>query len=79
MQSLIRVAYEELLGSWASVTAHLIVFLRSKGLGVYDKLADAMDAMADDDTDDTNSPVIPAVASITLVTRFLHKPCINRA
>ncbi len=53
MQSLIRSADEELLGSWASVTANLIVILRSKSLIVYDKLAYAMDAMADDDADDT--------------------------
>ncbi len=49
MQSLIRAVDEELLGSWASVTTNLIVFLRSKSLSVYDKLADAMDAMADED------------------------------
>ena len=71
MQSRIRVADEELLGSWASVTANLIVFLRSKSLSVYDKLADALDAMADDDTDNTNSPVIPSVASIMVVNTFL--------
>jgi len=48
MQSLIRAADEELLGSWASLTANLIVFLRSKSLSVYDKQADALDAMTYD-------------------------------
>jgi len=54
------------------VTANLIVFLRSKSLGVYDRPADALDAMADDDTDDTNSPVIPTVASIMEVGARAH-------
>ena len=72
MQSLIRASHEELLGSWASVTANLIVFLRSKSLSVYDKLADALDAMVDDDTDDTDSPVIPAIASIMAVSARAH-------
>ena len=34
MQSFIKAADEKLLGSWASITAILIVFLRSKGLSV---------------------------------------------
>ena len=49
MQSLIRAANEELLGSRASKTSNSIVFLRSKSLNVYDNLADALDAMADDE------------------------------
>jgi hypothetical protein len=53
MQSLIRAVDEELPGSWASVTTILVVFLRSKSLSVYDKLSDALDAMADDDVEDT--------------------------
>jgi len=32
LQSLIRAADEELLGSWAAVTADLITFCKSKGL-----------------------------------------------
>jgi hypothetical protein len=72
MQSLIRAADEEMLGSWASVTANLLVFLRLKSLNVCDKLADALDAMADDDTDNTDSPVIPAVASIMVLVARAH-------
>ena len=67
LQSLIRAAYEELLGSWAPVSAELISFLRSKGLNDYDKLADALDAMADEDGDQT-SPIIPATASLLAVS-----------
>ena len=66
LQSLIRAAYEELLGSWASVTANLITFSRSKGLSVHDKLADALDAMVDENTDPA-TPIIPAVASLLAV------------
>jgi hypothetical protein len=72
LQSLIRAADEELLGSLASVTANLIVFLRTKSLSVYDKLVDALDAMADDDTDVTNPPVIPTIASIMAVSARAH-------
>jgi hypothetical protein len=35
----------------ASVIADLISLFRSKGLEVYDKLANALDAMADEDAD----------------------------
>ena len=47
LQSLIRAADEELLGSWASITSDLITFFRSKDMPVYTKLADALDSMAD--------------------------------
>ena len=63
LQSLIRVANEEWLGSWASVTTNLIAFFRSKGLTVYDKLADALDAMADENID-LATPIIPTYASL---------------
>jgi hypothetical protein len=59
------------LGSWASVTANLIAFFRSKGLGVYDRQADALDAMADEDTDPTTH-VIPAVTSLLVVSTRSH-------
>ncbi len=47
LQSLIRAADEELMGSWASITSDLITFFRSKNLPVYTKLVDALDSMAD--------------------------------
>jgi hypothetical protein len=72
MQSLNRVVDEELLGSWASTTANLIVFLISKGLGVYDKLADALDAMADDDVGATEIPVIPTTGSVMAIIVRAH-------
>ncbi len=72
MQSLIKAAHEELLGSWASVTTNLIVFIRSKSLSIYDKLANALDAMADDDVEDTRVPVIPTVASLMTVSARAH-------
>jgi hypothetical protein len=71
LQSLVRAADEELLGSWASVTADLIAFFQSKGLKVYDKLANALDAMADEKSD-PNTPVIPAVASLLVVNTRAH-------
>ena len=67
MQSLIKAADEELLGSGASVTTTLISFLRSKGLPIYDKLANALDAMADED-EDSSSHVIPAVSSLKTIS-----------
>jgi len=67
MQSLIKATNEELLGSWASVTPNLVSFLRSKGLPIYDKLANALDAMADED-EDPSSHVIPAVSSLPEVS-----------
>ena len=67
MQSLIKAASEELLGSWASVAAILISFLQSKGLDMNAKLADIMVAMADDDTDPLR-PVIPTVSSLLVVS-----------
>jgi hypothetical protein len=47
LQSLMRVVDEELLGSWASITADLITFCRFKGLSSYSKIADALDSMMD--------------------------------
>jgi len=71
LQSLIRAADEELLGSWASVSADLVSFFRSKGLTVYDKLANALDAMANEN-DDQTSPVIPTMASLLAVSTRAH-------
>jgi hypothetical protein len=46
LQTLIRAAGEELLGSWAAVTSDLINFCRSKGLSTYSQIADALDSIA---------------------------------
>ncbi len=59
LQSLVRVADEELLGSWASITADLISFCRSKGRGVYSEIADALDSMADIPVTDDDRPDPP--------------------
>jgi hypothetical protein len=67
LQSLVRAADEELLGSWASVTGNLIAFFRSKGLTVYDKLADALDTMADENIN-MAIHIIPAFASLLTVS-----------
>ena len=71
LQSFIRAADEELLGSWASDAADLISFFRSKDLIVYDKLANALEAMADEDGDQT-APIIPAVASLPAASTRAH-------
>ncbi len=55
MQSLMQVSDEDLLGC----------------LDVYDKLAGALDAMADDDQDPI-SPIIPVVASLLTVNMRAH-------
>ncbi len=72
LQSLIRAADEELLGSWASVTSDLITFFRSKDLMVYTKLADALDAMADSLDDHSNVVIIPAVETLLAVSERAH-------
>jgi hypothetical protein len=71
LQSLIRAADEELLGSWASVSADLIPFFRFKDLTVYDKLADALEAMECEDSAHT-SPIIPAFASLPAASTRAH-------
>jgi hypothetical protein len=45
LQSLVRETDEELLGSWASITADLIKFFNSKDLHVYSKLVEALESM----------------------------------
>jgi len=72
LQSLIRAADEELLGSWAAVTADLIAFFRSKNQDVFDKLADALDTMAEENTDSTSTTTIPAVAALLTVSTRAH-------
>ena len=54
------------------MTTNLIVFSRSKSLRVYDKLAGALDAMADDDGEVTRVPIIPTVASLMAVSARAH-------
>jgi hypothetical protein len=48
-----------MLGSWASITADLIKFFKSKDLGIYNDLANALDSIADAEDD----PVDPSIAS----------------
>ena len=64
LHSLIRVADEELLGSWASTKADLIAFCRSKELSVYAKKIDALDSMADRPDKQHEAPPHPAVTVI---------------
>jgi len=71
LHSLVRAADEELLGSWASVTTDLIAFFRSKGLQVYDKLANALDTMCDEESN-LETPVIPALTALLLVITRAH-------
>jgi hypothetical protein len=72
LQSFIRAADEELLGSWASITSDLITFLHSKGLPVYNKLADALDAMANSPETLSEEPVIPAIESMLAIIAKAH-------
>ena len=76
MQSLVRAADEELLGSWAAVTADLITFCRSKGLSVYSQIADALDSMPDPPplpTDaDRDAPLHPAIEAMMTVSTRAH-------
>jgi hypothetical protein len=62
LQSLIRAADEELLGSWASITSDLISFFRSKNMSVYSEIADALDSMADSSEHHDVNPLHPAVS-----------------
>jgi hypothetical protein len=66
-----RAADEELMGSWASVTFNLVAFLRSKGLSIYDKLADALDAMAVEDGEPEDQ-CFSAVASLLSIYNRSH-------
>ena len=80
LQSLIRVANEELLGSWTSVTANLIAFFRSKNLNVHDKMAHALDAMADENCDSTSTIIAPLLTDSTKAYVCLlrgHHTCKN--
>jgi hypothetical protein len=69
LQSLIRAADEEMIGSWASITADLITYFRAKNLPVYDELANALDDMADENTETTG---VPAVQSFLAVSARAH-------
>ena len=63
LQSLIRAANVDLIGSWASVKTDLVSPFRFKCLIVYDELAEAREAMPDEDKN-TATPIIPAVESL---------------
>jgi hypothetical protein len=69
-----RVAHEELLGLWASLTADLVSFFRSKCFNVYDKLANALDVMANEDDDPTSSsiPVVASLLGVNTTTQIRH-------
>jgi len=58
LQSLIKAADEELLGSWAAVPSDLITFLMSKGMPVYSQPANALDGMIDTDDNPSNDQPI---------------------
>ncbi len=60
------------MGSWASVASDLIYFFRSKDLPVYAKLADALDAMADNPNDRSDTITIPAVETILAINKRAH-------
>jgi hypothetical protein len=72
LQSLIRGADEELLGSWASITSDHITFFRSEVLPVYTKLADALDSMGDSLETLTEVPVIPVIESMLAISPRAH-------
>ncbi len=72
MQSLMRAADEELLGSWASITADLIAFCRSKNQSVYTKIADALDSMFEFNDPLTNNTLPPATAAMLAVSTRAH-------
>ncbi len=72
LQSMIRAADEELLGSWASITSDMITFFRSKDLPVYAKLANALDAMTDSPDDPTYVPHIPTIERMLAVVVMAH-------
>ena len=70
-----RSADEELLGSWASITADLIKFFRSKDQSIYTDLASALESMADEDEEPlgpTPAPPIPAIAALMTVSTRAH-------
>ena len=62
-----RAAYENVIGSWASVTTDLVSFFRSKSLNVYDKLVDVLEIMANEDIT-TTIAIIPEVSSLLVVS-----------
>jgi hypothetical protein len=66
---------DDLLGSWASVTADLVTFCGSKGLSVYSKISDALGSMADPPPpfgglhDSFSLPAIVAMMAISTMDR----------
>jgi hypothetical protein len=75
LQSLIRVADEQLLEPWASITADLVAFCRSKQVSVYIKMADALDSMADH-TDEQHEALPPSPCSSRDVINLNTRPCL---
>jgi hypothetical protein len=74
LQTLIRDGDEKLMGTWASATVNLISFLRSEGLTVYDRLAYALDGMAEEDSNpgDPSTSNIPAATSLLTISSRAH-------
>jgi hypothetical protein len=77
LQSLIRDdADEELLGSWAAVTANLITLCRSKGLSSYSHISDALDSMVDSPPtpmdEDHAPPLHPAIDAMMTFSMRSH-------
>ena len=72
LQSLIRVADEELLGSWASITSDLISFFRSNDSPVYTRLVDALDSMADTHDNTHGETLIPTIKSMLAISTRAH-------
>jgi len=70
-----RVVNKELLGSWASITADLVTFCRSKGISSYSVFADALDSMADPPPplEEHQIPCLhPAIAAMMVVSERVH-------
>ena len=76
MQSLLRAVGEEMVSLWASISADLIKFFKSKDLGIYTKLADALETMASADDEPTTptltTPSIPTIASLMTASTRAH-------
>ena len=76
LQSLIRAADEELLGSWVIVTADLITLCRSNGLSTYSHIVDALDSMADPPPtpidEDHAPPLHPTIDAMMTVSMRSH-------
>jgi len=69
LQSLVRAADEEMLGSWASISSDLITYFKSKNLPVYDSLVEALDEMADEDHNQENTIILVVESLLAVIAR----------